>query len=86
MSALEVLEEVGARGLRCLREGTRSGRGGELVVHYRTAEGDPITEYLRVTTERTAEVYTDSTQDEFSGQDWSYGRCDHPGRALDRVC
>ena len=86
LSPFDVLEEAGASGLRCLHRGIDSGRGGELVVHYPTAEGDPITDYLRVTTKGTTEIYTDSTRDENSDQRWSYGRCANPGPTLDFVC
>jgi hypothetical protein len=63
-----------------------SGQGGEFVVHYSTTEGDPITDYLRVTPNGTTEIYTDSTQDERGDKKWSYGTCGNPESVLDVVC
>jgi hypothetical protein len=86
LSPAETLDKAAASGLGCLRKGIRSGRGGELIVHYPSTEGDPLTDYLRVTTSGTTEIYTDSREDENSDKKWSYGQCDNPGRHLDFVC
>ena len=80
------LERAAEPGLDCLREGMRTGEGGELIVHFMTVEGDPITDYRRVTTQGTTEIYTDSTQDEFGSKKWSYGNCHEPKSVLDVVC
>ena len=82
----EALEDEGRSPVACLRDGMSSGKGAELVVHFPTVEGDPITEYRRVTPDGSTEVYTDSTQDEYSDQSWSFGSCESPGSALDSAC
>lgn len=86
LTGTDELERAAESGLDCLREGMRTGVGGELIVHYLTVEGDPITDYRRVTTEGTTEISTDSTQDEFGSKKWSYGKCDEPKSVLDVVC
>jgi hypothetical protein len=86
LSPLDVLEDAGASGIECLRKGSESGQGGELVVHYPTTEGDPLTDYLRVRPDGTTEIYTDSRKDKNSDKDWSYGKCDQPESILDFVC
>lgn len=80
------LDASGQAGLRCLRQAFRSGNNGELIVHFHTTEGDPVTEYQRVTPTGTTEVYTDSTKDTNSDKKWSYGSCEDPGSALDFAC
>lgn len=86
LTGTDDLEQAAESGLDCLREGMRTGDGGELIVRYPTVEGDPITDYRRVTTTGTTEIYTDSTQDEFGEKKWSYGKCDEPKSVLDVVC
>ncbi|RYP88576.1 hypothetical protein EKO23_01400 [Nocardioides guangzhouensis] len=82
----ESLESRGTEQVQCLRVALDSGRGGELRIEYPTAEGDPVTEYYRVTPEGTTEVYTDATKDTNSDQRWSYGECDRPTSVLDVAC
>lgn len=77
---------VGERAKRCLRAALSSGRGAELVVRYATVEGDPITEYRRISPHGGSEVYTDSTQDTFGSQAWVYGSCPKPTTALKFDC
>lgn len=43
-----------------------------------TLEGDPITEYYRVTPTGATEIYVDATEDEFGDQKWSFGQCAQP--------
>lgn len=86
LAGTDELEQAANSGVDCLHEGMRTGKGGELIVHYPTVEGDPITDYRRVTTKGTTEIYTDSTQDEFGEKKWSYGKCDEPQSVLDVVC
>jgi hypothetical protein len=82
----ESLGSHGKKGIECLRAGRDSGRGGELRIRYPTVEGDPITEYYRVTPKGTTEVYTDATNDPNGDQRWHYGRCDRPKSVLDVAC
>lgn len=82
----ERLEDVATTQIACLEAALDSGAGGELLVLRGTKEGDPVTEYLRVTTAGTTEVYTDATQDQFSDRTWQYGSCDHPASAMDVAC
>jgi hypothetical protein len=52
-----------------------AGRGAELSVTYPTVEGDPITDYYRVTPEGHFEVYSDGTEDRYGDGRWSYTDC-----------
>jgi hypothetical protein len=86
LSAVEGLQEAGRDGVECLRQGMRSGAGGELTVRSPTTEGDSVVEYYRVTPTGSTEIYTDSTHDPNSNEGWSYGECDEPRSVLDVVC
>jgi hypothetical protein len=41
-------------------------------------EGDRIREYYRLTPQGSLEVYTDSTDDHYSDQTWSFAECYAP--------
>lgn len=82
----EQLRVDGKEGVACLERAMDSGRGAELAVRYPTVEGDPVTEYYRVTPDGSTEVYTDSTLDAFSDQKWSFATCDAPKTVLDVNC
>ena len=82
----DALEEKGTREIACLDRALDSGGDGELVVRYPTVEGDPITEYYRVLSDGTTEVYVDSTEDPNSDQTWGFASCDQPTSALDVSC
>ena len=70
----------------CLEAALTSRTGGELVLSYLTTEGDPVTEYRRVTPAGTTEVFTDATKDQLGDHTWLYGSCDHPASATDVAC
>lgn len=82
----EELKVDGKTELACLGRAIESGNGAELTVQYPTTEGDPITDYYRVTPEGSTEVYTDSTEDAFSDQNWSFAPCLRPKTVLDINC
>ena len=82
----EELKVDGKAELACLGRAIKSGRGAELTVQYPTTEGDPITDYYRVTPDGSTVVYTDSTEDAFSDQKWSFATCDQPETVLDVNC
>jgi hypothetical protein len=82
----EQLEDTRRTQVDCLTTALSSGAGGELVVTFLTTEGDPITEYLRVTPARTTEVYSDASKDRFSDGKWSFAQCPEPTSALDTSC
>lgn len=82
----EQLEDTGRTQVDCLTAALASGAGGELVVTFVTTEGDPVTEYLRVTPARTTEVYSDASRDRFSDGRWTYAACPSPTSALDTSC
>lgn len=82
----EQLEDTQRTQVDCLTTALASGAGGELVVTFVTTEGDPITEYLRVTPARTTEVYSDASKDRFGDGTWSFARCPNPTSALDTSC
>ena len=82
----ERLQERGRSEVACLRAAFNSGRGAELKVVSPTVEGDPITEYYRITSSRTTEIYIDSTQDQNSDQKWSFAQCKKPTSVLDVNC
>jgi len=86
LSVSDHLKQVGRDGIDCLRRAMESKDGGELIVHFPTVEGDPVTDYYRVNPDGSTEVYTDSTHDENSDQKWSYGSCDEPTSVLDVAC
>ena len=81
----ERLEDVVRPEVACLEAALASGASGEMVLFFTTTEGDPITEYLRVTPAGT-EVYTDATKDTFGSGRWSYGSCTRPTSAMDSAC
>jgi hypothetical protein len=80
------LRSEAKKEVRCLRLALDSGLGAELRVTYSTVEGDPITDYYRVTPEATAEIYTDATQDNFGDKRWHYSECKQPQTVLDVNC
>lgn len=82
----EELRADGKTELACMERAKDSGRGAELAVRYPTTEGDPVTDYYRVKPDGSTEVYTDSTQDAFSDQKWSFASCDQPNTVLDVHC
>jgi hypothetical protein len=82
----EQLKVDGRTEVACLGRAIESGRGAELTVRYPTTEGDPITDYYRVTPDGSTEVYTDSTGDAFSDRKWSFAACEQPRTALDVNC
>jgi hypothetical protein len=61
---------------RCLMERWRDGRRAELISTFRTPEGDPITEILRVLGPERLQVFQDRTRDRFGG----------PQRWIARIC
>lgn len=79
------LEQEGGEKLACLTAAFDSGMAAELKVKQFTQEGDPVTEYYRVTDKQTTELYVDSTKDPNADKKWSFGGCDKPKTALD-VC
>jgi hypothetical protein len=82
----EVIEVDGRTELACLQRALDEGRGAELSVRHPTTEGDPITNYYRVTVDGSTEVYTDSTQDAFGDRTWSFTSCGQPESVLDAEC
>lgn len=82
----EELAVNGKKELACLRRALDSDRDAELAVRYPTTEGDPITDYYRVISDGTTEVYTDSTEDAFSDKKWRFADCDQPKSVLDVNC
>jgi len=82
----ESLTSEGKTEIACLRKALASGQGAELRVRYPTVEGDLITEYFRVSSAGTTEVYTDASDDENSDQAWHFASCAHPETALDVNC
>jgi hypothetical protein len=77
------LEKEDGRELACLNAAFRTGKAAELRVARFTQEGDPVTEYYRVTDEGTTEVYVDSSKDPNSDEKWSFNSCDNPKSAVD---
>lgn len=82
----ERLQEQGRFEVACLLAAFNSGDGAELRVLFPTVEGDPITEYYRITPSRTTEIYVDSTEDQNSDQKWSFAQCETPASVLDVNC
>lgn len=82
----EAVEVDGKTEVACLQSALDSGGGAELTVRHPTTEGDPVTNYYRVTADGSTEVYTDSTQDAFSDRKWIFASCDQPETALDVSC
>jgi hypothetical protein len=82
----ETLRRHARSELACLRAALDSKGGGELKVRSPTVEGDPITEYYRVTPTGTTEIYVDATEDQFGDQEWSFAQCDQPTTVLDVNC
>ncbi|MFC5854694.1 hypothetical protein ACFPZI_23775 [Streptomyces chlorus] len=74
----EEMQEQAVREIACLRRALKSGEGAELKVAFPTVEGDPIREYYRLTPQATLEVYTDSADDRYSDQKWSFAECYTP--------
>ncbi|WP_141206060.1 hypothetical protein [Streptomyces griseorubiginosus] len=74
----EEMQEQAVQEIACLRRALKSGEGAELKVAFPTVEGDPIREYYRLTPQATLEVYTDSTDDHYSDQKWSFAECYTP--------
>ena len=70
----------------CMKSAWVGGAGAELVVRYSTKEGDPVTEYYRVTPGSGTEVFIDATQDKFGSQRWEVSRCPTPASAFDVNC
>ncbi|PWI10785.1 hypothetical protein DIZ27_10340 [Streptomyces sp. NWU339] len=74
----EEIQKQAVREIACLRRALKSGESAELKVTYPTVEGDPIREYHRLTPQGRLEVYTDSTDDRYSDQKWSFAECYTP--------
>src|SRR5262245_7086181 len=70
------LEQDGGEKLACLTAAFESGKAAESKVQQFTQEGDPVTEYYRVTDKGTTELYVDSTKDPNADKEWSFGGCD----------
>src|SRR4051794_19638687 len=66
----ETLRRYARSELTCLRTALDSEQGAELKVRSGTTEGDPITEYHRVTPTGATEIYVDATEDQFSDRKW----------------
>ncbi|MFB7356184.1 hypothetical protein [Streptomyces gardneri] len=74
----EEMQKQAAREIACLQRALKNGESAELKVSYPTVEGDPIREYYRLTPQGRLEVYTDSTDDHYSDQKWSFTECYTP--------
>ncbi|MFF3562138.1 hypothetical protein ACFYXS_19070 [Streptomyces sp. NPDC002574] len=74
----EEIKRKAVREISCLRQALKSGESAELKVAYLTTEGDPMREYYRLTPQRRLELYTDSTDDRYSDQKWSFAECCTP--------
>ncbi|MEU2601746.1 hypothetical protein [Streptomyces hirsutus] len=74
----EEMQKQAGREIVCLRRALKSGESAELKATYPTVEGDPIREYYRLTPQARLEVYTDSTDDRYSDQKWSFAECYTP--------
>ncbi|MFD5032092.1 hypothetical protein ACFWM0_17000 [Streptomyces sp. NPDC058405] len=74
----EEMQKKGVREIGCLQRALKSGESAELKVTRPTVEGDPIREYYRLTPQGGLEVYTDSTDDRYSDQKWSFDECYAP--------
>ncbi len=74
----EEMQKQAAREIVCLQRALENGESAELKVTYPTVEGDPIREYYRLTPQGRLEVYTDSTDDHYSDQKWSFAECYTP--------
>ncbi|MEU7112324.1 hypothetical protein [Streptomyces sp. NPDC046182] len=74
----EEMQKQSAREIVCLQRALKNGESAELKVTYPTVEGDPIREYYRLTPQGRLEVYTDSTDDSYSDQKWSFAECYTP--------
>lgn len=67
-------EEVAAR--QCLLEAFQSGGGGELRRDFKTPQGNPVTEILRVLPDGSVEVFVDATRDVEGSGRWERRVCD----------
>ncbi|WAU82255.1 hypothetical protein O1Q96_22345 [Streptomyces sp. Qhu-G9] len=74
----EEIQKQAMREIVCLRRALKNGESAELKITYPTVEGDPIREYYRLTPQSRLEVYTDSTDDRYSDQKWSFAECYTP--------
>ncbi|MBT2511573.1 hypothetical protein J7I98_38490 [Streptomyces sp. ISL-98] len=74
----EEMQKQAVREIVCLRRALKSGESAELKVTYPTVEGDLIREYYRLTPQGRLEVYTNSTDDRYSDQKWSFAECYTP--------
>lgn len=74
----ERLQEKGRSEIACLRAAFNARQRGGTEGCVSHVEGDPITEYYRITSRRTTEIYIDSTQDRNSDQKWSFAQCEKP--------
>ncbi|MFE5593656.1 hypothetical protein [Streptomyces sp. NPDC056549] len=74
----EEMQKQAAREIDCLQRALKNGESAELKVTYPTVEGDPIHEYYRLTPQGRLELYTDSTEDHYSDQKWSFAECYTP--------
>ncbi|MFJ5834835.1 hypothetical protein [Streptomyces sp. NPDC093089] len=74
----EEMQKQAAREIFCLQQALKKGESAELKATYPTVEGDPIREYYRLTPQGRLEVYTDSTDDHYSDQRWSFAECYAP--------
>ncbi|MGW9023730.1 hypothetical protein ACWGQ5_05725 [Streptomyces sp. NPDC055722] len=82
----EEIKKKAVREITCLRRALKSGDSAELKVTYPTVEGDPIREYYRLTPQGRLEVYTDSTDDRYSDQKWSFAKCYTPEWLVEISC
>jgi hypothetical protein len=86
LEQMQTLEVDGQEEVACLQRALESRTGAELKVRYPTTEGDPVTDFYRVTATGSTEVYTDATQDGFGDRKWSFASCEDPESALDVNC
>lgn len=86
LDQMQTLEVDGRDEVSCLERALESGTGAELTIRYPTVEGDPVTEYYRVTPSGSTEVYTDATQDAFDDGASHFASCDDPGSAQEVTC
>ncbi|MFD8208308.1 hypothetical protein ACFV2S_18170 [Streptomyces sp. NPDC059695] len=74
----EQMQKMAVREITCLQRALKNGEGAELKVTRPTVEGDPIREYYHLTPQGRLELYTDSTDDQYSAEKWSFAECDTP--------
>jgi 4-amino-4-deoxy-L-arabinose transferase-like glycosyltransferase len=66
--------EAAAR--QCLLAALQSGEGAELQRDYKTEEGQPVSEFIRVLSDGSVEVFVDATLDSYGSGAWERRVCD----------